>query len=131
MNSHALLIDIQRAMMQAARRVILCVDHTKFGRQSISRLCGLEEIDTLISNQSPPKEMLAALKAAGVEVILASADGPIVLSAGKSKPPRKREQPEAGADANRAAPVVAEAIPTAPSVTSQVAANEEPDEFID
>src|SRR6185436_5100438 len=30
-NSHGLLIEIQRAMIQAAQRVILCVDHTKFG----------------------------------------------------------------------------------------------------
>src|SRR4051794_23153528 len=37
-NSHGLLIEIQRAMMQTAQRVILCVDHTKFGRQSISQL---------------------------------------------------------------------------------------------
>lgn len=78
-NSHGLLIEIQRAMMQAARRVILCVDHTKFGRQSISRLCALEAIDTLITNQTPPADMQAALKQAGVELIVALPDGPKVV----------------------------------------------------
>src|SRR5882762_8484822 len=40
-NSHGLLIDIQRAMIRAARKVILCLDHSKFGRQSLSQLCEL------------------------------------------------------------------------------------------
>src|SRR6185436_2316219 len=59
-NSHGLLIEIQRAMMQAAQRVILCVDHTKFGRQSISQLCALDAIDTLITDRAPSPEMEAA-----------------------------------------------------------------------
>src|SRR5262249_55028929 len=33
-NSHGLLIDIQRAMIKAAQKVILCFDHTKLGRRS-------------------------------------------------------------------------------------------------
>src|SRR3989442_4014628 len=35
-NSHGLLIEIQRAMIHAAKRVIFCIDHTKFWRKSIS-----------------------------------------------------------------------------------------------
>lgn len=78
-NSHGLLIEIQRAMMLAAHRVILCVDHTKFGRQSISRLCGLEAIDTLITEVLPSSEMQQALAKNGVELIIAAADGPKVI----------------------------------------------------
>src|SRR4051812_31155254 len=80
-NSHGLLIEIQRAMMQAAQRVILCVDHTKFGRQSISQLCSLDGIDTLITDQAPSPEMQAALKRAEVELIVASPDGPRLILA--------------------------------------------------
>lgn len=85
MNSHGLLIEIQRAMLHAAQRVVLCVDHTKFGRQSISHLCGLDEIDSLITDEKPSREMLAALKTAGVEVIVASATGSEVLSPGRQR----------------------------------------------
>src|SRR5438552_1569604 len=46
-NSHGLLIEIQRAMIHAAQRVIFCIDHTKFGRKSISPMCDLEVIDTI------------------------------------------------------------------------------------
>src|SRR3954469_18325841 len=38
-NSHALLIDIQQAMIRAAGKVIFCLDHTKFGRRSVAHLC--------------------------------------------------------------------------------------------
>ena len=87
-NSHGLLIEIQRAMMEAARRIILCVDHTKFGRQSISELCTLEAIDTLITNELPPPEMQAALAKAGVELIHAAPDGPKVILQTRPKTPR-------------------------------------------
>ena len=84
-NSHGLLIEIQRAMLQAAQRVILCVDHTKFGRQSISRFCDLDAIDTLITDQAPAPEMLRALDKAGVEIIVATSTGHEVLQPGKSR----------------------------------------------
>ena len=87
-NSHGLLIEIQIAMMQAARRVILCVDHTKFGRQSISQLCVLEAIDTVITDQLPPDDIRAALEKGGVELILASAEGPKVILQNRPKAPR-------------------------------------------
>ncbi len=97
-NSHGLLIDIQQAMMRAAGRVILCVDHTKFGRQSASRLCGLEAIHTLISDQAPPAELMAALDAAGVVVIVAAGDGANVLSGGRDRGEAKASEPTTPAD---------------------------------
>lgn len=70
-NSHALLIDIQRAMLKAAQKVILCLDHTKFGRQSVSPLCGLDMVDTVVTDSQAPAEMIAGLRERGVEVVLA------------------------------------------------------------
>src|SRR5205085_4836222 len=46
-NSHGLLIDIQRAMIKGAKKVIFCFDHTKLGRQSVLPLCGLDVIDVI------------------------------------------------------------------------------------
>jgi DeoR/GlpR family transcriptional regulator of sugar metabolism len=94
MNSHGLLIEIQRVMMQAARRVVLCVDHTKFGRQSISRLCDLAAIDTIVSDQPPSPEIFAALQQAGVEIILATPDGPRTLQPGDPKSSRRISRAE-------------------------------------
>lgn len=74
-NSHALLVDIQRAMMQAASRVILCLDHTKLGRRSVARLCGLESIDLLVTDAGAPEAMVAELRRQGLEVLVAPMNG--------------------------------------------------------
>jgi len=70
-NSHGLLIEIQKAMIAAARRVIFCVDSSKFGRQSISKLCDLDTIDTLVTDQGVPAEMARALRKRGLDVRVA------------------------------------------------------------
>ena len=93
-NSHGLLIEIQRAMMEAAGRIILCVDHTKFGRQSISKLCDLDAIDTLITDELPPAEMQEALANAGVVVIVARSDGQRVIPAKGRAPVKASGAPE-------------------------------------
>jgi len=70
-NSHGLMIDIQKAMIHAARKIIFCLDHTKLGRQSISLLCGLDVIDTLVTDQAAPAEMLKEFRRHKIEVIVA------------------------------------------------------------
>jgi DeoR family transcriptional regulator, fructose operon transcriptional repressor len=77
-NSHTLLIEIQRAMLKAAQKVVLCLDHTKFGRQSFSLLCGLDMVDTIVTDSLAPLELVAGLRERGVDVIVApgaSGDG--------------------------------------------------------
>ena len=68
-NSHALLIDIQRAMMESASRVIFCLDHTKWNRKSVAFLCDLEGIDTVVTDAKAPAALLRALAGRGIEVI--------------------------------------------------------------
>lgn len=70
-NSHGLLIDIQLAMMRAAAKVIFCLDHTKFGRRSVTPLCDLTPIDIIVTDSSSPTELVAELRARGIEVLLA------------------------------------------------------------
>ncbi len=70
-NSHGLLIDIQRAMINAVQKVIFCFDHSKFGRQSVLPLCGLECIDTIVTDSQAPADLAEALRGRGIEVILA------------------------------------------------------------
>jgi len=70
-NSHGLLIDIQRAMINAAQRVIFCFDHTKFGRQSVLPLCGLDCIDVIVTDSDAPNELVEQFRAKGIEVVVA------------------------------------------------------------
>jgi DeoR/GlpR family transcriptional regulator of sugar metabolism len=70
-NSHSLLIDIQRAMLKAAQKIIFCLDHSKFGRQSVSPLCGLDLVDAIVTDSQAPAELVAALRERGVTVVVA------------------------------------------------------------
>lgn len=70
-NSHGLLIDIQRAMIQAAQKVIFCFDHTKFGRQSVLPLCDLEPVDVIVTDSAAPAELIAELRHRNIEVVVA------------------------------------------------------------
>jgi len=97
-NSHALLVDIQRAMMQAAGKVILCLDHTKLGRRSVARLADLDQVDLLITDSGASSETVDALRDRGLEVMIASGgDEPTeATSAGfpaTSSGPAKSEPP--------------------------------------
>jgi DeoR family fructose operon transcriptional repressor len=70
-NSHGLLIDIQMAMIRAAHKVIFCLDYTKFGRRSVTPLCGLDCIDVIVTDSQAPAELVTQLRAREIEVVIA------------------------------------------------------------
>ena len=59
------------AMVKAARQVVVLVDASKFGTETLVRFATLEDIDTVITTAAPDPELAAALAAAGVEVVVA------------------------------------------------------------
>ncbi len=70
-NSHALLVDIQRAMMAGAAKVIFCLDHTKFNRRSTFFLSDFGMVDTVVTDVLAPEALIAVLRSKGIEVIVA------------------------------------------------------------
>ncbi len=70
-NSHALLVDIQRAMMAGAARVIFCFDHTKFGRRSTFFLTDFSQVDVVVTDAGAPADLIATLRQKGIEVVVA------------------------------------------------------------
>jgi len=72
-NSHALLVDIQRAMIAGAAKVIFCLDHTKFGRRSTFFLADFSDVDVIVTDAGAPEPLVAALRAKGLEVVIAPA----------------------------------------------------------
>jgi DeoR family fructose operon transcriptional repressor len=70
-NSHALLVDIQRAMIRGAARVVFCFDHTKFGRRSTFLLCDFADVDTVVTDAAAPADLVAELRRREIEVVLA------------------------------------------------------------
>jgi DeoR family fructose operon transcriptional repressor len=59
------------AMVHAARRVVVLADSSKLDAESLVRFARLDEIDTLITDAPPGRELSAALADADVQVVLA------------------------------------------------------------
>jgi len=70
-NSHALIVDIQRAMIAGAAKVIFCFDHSKFGRRSTFFLADFKDVDVIVTDSLAPAPLVAALRAQGLEVVVA------------------------------------------------------------
>jgi DeoR/GlpR family transcriptional regulator of sugar metabolism len=50
-----------------AAKVIFCLDHTKFGRRSVTPLYDLEPIDIIVTDSPAPTELVEQLRAKGIE----------------------------------------------------------------
>ncbi len=69
-NSNELVADVERAMIDGGDTVVVLADRSKLGRRSLSRVCGLDRIDILITRPAPgDARCLERIKNAGVEVI--------------------------------------------------------------
>lgn len=70
-NSNTLIVGPELKMIQAARKLIVVTDHSKFGRGSVIHLAPLSEADVVISDTGLAPEYQEMLQAHGVEVMLA------------------------------------------------------------
>jgi len=68
-NSNTILVDTQRQMMKVAQNVVVVADRTKFGKPSLSRLCGLNEIGRIVTDSDLNDDQRAMIRRAGVELI--------------------------------------------------------------
>jgi DeoR/GlpR family transcriptional regulator of sugar metabolism len=76
-NSNLLLVETERAMMNAAEEVIVVADSTKFGHTSLAHSFNLADIDILVTDHEIAGEWKQRLGDAGVKlVIAAAADSP-------------------------------------------------------
>jgi DeoR/GlpR family transcriptional regulator of sugar metabolism len=62
---------VKQAMIRSATEVILVADSRKFDQIAFARIAGFEAIATLVTDKEPPGPLQAALKTAGVKVIVA------------------------------------------------------------
>jgi len=62
---------VARAMIASARRTTILADSTKLERHALFQVCEASQIDRLVTDKPPPRDLAEALKAAEVEVIVA------------------------------------------------------------
>jgi DeoR family transcriptional regulator, fructose operon transcriptional repressor len=70
-NNDLLLVETERTMMHAAAEVIVVVDSTKFGHQSLTHLCPLNAVQHVVVDAGITPEWQAKVRAAGVDLIIA------------------------------------------------------------
>jgi DeoR family transcriptional regulator, fructose operon transcriptional repressor len=70
-NNDLLLVETERAMMQAANEVIVVADSSKIGHQSLTHLCPLNAVHHLVVDEGITPEWRERVRAAGVDLIVA------------------------------------------------------------
>jgi DeoR family transcriptional regulator, fructose operon transcriptional repressor len=73
-NSNLLLVETERAMMQAADEVLVVADSTKFGRSSLAHLCDLGQVGHLVVDAEISAAWQKRIREAGVNLVLAGED---------------------------------------------------------
>jgi DeoR family transcriptional regulator of aga operon len=62
---------LTESMMNIAQQRILLADSSKIGKCGFGRICGLEDVDTLITDSGISESLKAKIEALGVDVIIA------------------------------------------------------------
>ncbi|MGF1585111.1 MAG: DeoR/GlpR family DNA-binding transcription regulator [Bacteroidales bacterium] len=68
--TNALEATLNQQMIRSAQRVIVLADSSKFGRRGFSRICGLSEIDIIITDNEASPAFVKNLEEAGIEVVI-------------------------------------------------------------
>ena len=66
-------VRVAQAIIQNSRQVYLAADHTKFGRNALVRLGGIDEVDAFFTDAEPPEGLRRRLEAGEVALFVAPA----------------------------------------------------------
>ena len=64
-------VAIKRNLVAEAKQVIAIVDSSKWGRVGFASFASIDQVDCVITDEGAPPDMVAALREAGVDVIIA------------------------------------------------------------
>ena len=65
--------QLNRQMIAQSQKIIVLSDSTKFGKRGFGRICGLEEVDQVITDSGIPDHYKKDLESLGIEVIIVPA----------------------------------------------------------
>lgn len=75
MQPDVILVAAERRLIDRADELIVLVDHTKFRGPSGNVVCGMDEVDIVVTDAGVEDENVAMLEAAGTRVVIAAPDG--------------------------------------------------------
>ena len=65
-------------MMEAASQTVLLVDSTKFGRRGFAKICPLDRIDIIVTDDGISEQAREYIEEAGVDLIIAKTNGCLI-----------------------------------------------------
>lgn len=63
--------EFARMVLSRGTRTIVVTDHTKFGRQGLVQVCGLDGFNEIVTDRAPPRDVAAALEKVGAILTIA------------------------------------------------------------
>jgi DeoR/GlpR family transcriptional regulator of sugar metabolism len=70
-NDNMMLVESEKQMLAASDQAYVVADHTKFGKVSLSHLCGLQDVQGVVSDSGLETMWKKQIETAGVELVLA------------------------------------------------------------
>lgn len=75
-NSDMMLVESERAMLAAADQAIVLADSSKFGKVSLSQICGLDDVGRVVTDSELDNRWIETFDSHRTELILASSSTP-------------------------------------------------------
>jgi DeoR family transcriptional regulator of aga operon len=69
--SNSMEAQLNKSMIQVVQKVIVLADHTKFGKRGFSRICGLDEIDEIITDKNISPAIIEKYASHGIKITIA------------------------------------------------------------
>jgi len=70
-NPNPFEVSVKKAMIKAAKEVILLVAHNKIGNIALAPIAPVKAVDKIITDNGIPREEMELFQEKGIEVILA------------------------------------------------------------
>lgn len=68
--THVMEAQLNKKMISSAQKTIILTDSSKFGKRGFGRICGLEDVDHIITDNGISEHTLKQLKEMGIEVTI-------------------------------------------------------------
>lgn len=68
--TNALEAHLNQQMISSSKEVIILVDSTKFGKKSFGRICGIDQVDHIITDNKIDPIIVAKIKALGIDLTI-------------------------------------------------------------
>ena len=63
--------SLNQKMIQIAQKLVIMADSTKFGKRGLGRICGLEQVHSIVTDDRVPTAFIKQLEEKGIQVLIA------------------------------------------------------------